>query len=1161
MKRVVEKVKDIVEVRPFVHLHDFGADPSLTLGGYHFTDITADLMAKWIDRVSRVRPGQGAALALAGFRGVGKSHFLAVIASIVSRPELRVRISDSYVAAAAERLSRKHGSVAFIRRGSGTSLVDELKRAVAELLSVNPGTLSDSLYDLLLRASEHAGDSPLVVLIDTAPGRETRVARDDGPMISEIAEAADTLGIFVGVALDDDISGADGPNSSISANFSINYLDQEHLYKIVDSHIFTKNSTKLPLLREIYEDYRRLMPGFRWSEQRFTSLYPLHPATVEIAPLIRLYIQEFALLGFASEAGVKILGRPANSLIGLDEVFDSVEKRLRASVELKESFEAYDRLELQVVAKMPVQQRLQAKLALKGLFMLSLDGQGTTAAEIAASMMIFDAEESYSPSIEVEHLLDTFVDALPDGVVRSGQDGKLSKYTLRLAAKESGGNELNLAAAEVDDDAVWLTLLRQAGEKFSDLDASLMDAGMPSSCSVEWRGAVRRGEVRWSQTSDQDRPHKTDWWIQIINADKKPTDDPSAIIWNVADLDPEERDSVRRHYLLQNDARIRESLGDGLMNAMHMHSIGVDKICQRVFLRDAHLEADGGKFGVPPDASALHSLAQLLTPLLEPIFESRFPEHPRFESPLNMKEAASLVGEFFGRTRPTDPDIQKLVEAFAAPLGLAIKQGEEYVASPPEVLNSLPVVRAAFDAVGTPNNGVISLEELGDRMRDRPFGLTRESQHLVLAALVGQREFEFVTSSGNRINHRSLDLQIIWDDIVGIAKPLNELFAPDRLLAWAKLATGNSGIKSLDRVEDRLLVIDSLSGWLTAWNDSRILADFESLPDESLNAQIWKTAASLRNSFGSMAAAIEALVKDEISLDQCLHTIAENFSDSEEEFERKKNELRVLGDFTSSVSRRSAIAAYVAVCEPTSDAGVESARSELLAAIDPEAFWSKSSDAGLVAPSWERFISAFRDHYVERHDRAMRDATAGEELREILASPEWSAFENLSHASWADPTFLSTARAMIREIRGRKCNAPTKDILEERPYCGCSFALSNGGGGDLAKELRSTLESGLSSIEVALRSNAAAIVDAAESDAMRTAILRILELVDGAGGVASLTGQDLRLIRRVADRAAEGLSGQFHGSTMEVAADIEDIDVPGPKWGDGVSSVEIVTSP
>ncbi|MCA1482069.1 hypothetical protein, partial [Bradyrhizobium sp. NBAIM08] len=127
-----------------------------------------------------------------------------------------------------------------------------------------------------------------------------------------------------------------------------------------------------------YEYFREVMPTFRWSEQKFTSLYPLHPAIVDVAPFVRLYVNDFALLSFAAEAGERILGRPANSLIALDEVFDSAENELRKVEDLKEAFEAYDRLNTDVVAKIPVMQRLQAKLILKALLVLSLEGQGTT---------------------------------------------------------------------------------------------------------------------------------------------------------------------------------------------------------------------------------------------------------------------------------------------------------------------------------------------------------------------------------------------------------------------------------------------------------------------------------------------------------------------------------------------------------------------------------------------------------------------------------------------------------------------------------------------------------------------------------------------------------------------------------------------------------------
>ena len=85
----------------------------------------------------------------------------------------------------------------------------------------------------------------------------------------------------------------------------IDYLDHEHLYKIIDAKIFPKNNQKRGVITSIYENFRKVLPSFRWSEQRMSSVYPLHPVILEVAPFVRLFIQDFALLAFASQAGAK----------------------------------------------------------------------------------------------------------------------------------------------------------------------------------------------------------------------------------------------------------------------------------------------------------------------------------------------------------------------------------------------------------------------------------------------------------------------------------------------------------------------------------------------------------------------------------------------------------------------------------------------------------------------------------------------------------------------------------------------------------------------------------------------------------------------------------------------------------------------------------------
>jgi hypothetical protein len=77
MKRPQDKIKDLVEPQVFDEVQNVAADPARALAAYRFTDATSDLIARWIDALADLPRGHGTARALAGARGVGKSHALA----------------------------------------------------------------------------------------------------------------------------------------------------------------------------------------------------------------------------------------------------------------------------------------------------------------------------------------------------------------------------------------------------------------------------------------------------------------------------------------------------------------------------------------------------------------------------------------------------------------------------------------------------------------------------------------------------------------------------------------------------------------------------------------------------------------------------------------------------------------------------------------------------------------------------------------------------------------------------------------------------------------------------------------------------------------------------------------------------------------------------
>lgn len=1053
MKRIQDKVKDIVNVRKFLVLQDFSGDPAQTLESYHFTDATSELMTKWLDRAAGMYDGRGSAVALAGYRGVGKSHFMAVFAALTGSPELRTKVSDSHVAAGAQGLLRRRYPIIQVRRGTEPTLLDEVRTAFATALDVPVADVKGEVVDLLQAGRSKFGEMPIILLIDTAIERIARVSRDDGPLLAEIAEVARELNYFVGVALDDDIAGADGTNSAIVRAYSIDYLDQEHLYKVVDTYVFPKNQQKRPVLHDIYEYFREVMPTFRWSEQKFTALYPLHPAILEVAPFVRLYIHDFALLGFASEAGERILGRPANSLIALDEVFDSAEAGLRKIEDLREAFEAYDRLNADVVAKIPVMQRLQAKLVLKALLLLSLDGQGATAGEISSGMLIFDENDPQKANRTVEELVRTFAAALPDDVRVYAEDGREVRYGLRVSSKDQLNKELEAAAAKVSDETALTMLHRLFHERFSDSTFFGLDGAHKNvmECGLVWRGGVRRGRVIWAADGDPDLPTESDlhdWEVVIDLSDKdvpQQTDASTStprVYWKPTQLTNDEKLAVKRFYILNVDADFREKFGDQIRPALHTHLVLADRILSRVFLEDAGIVIDGFDYNFTEEARAAATLSDVFGTMLEPLFEVRYPKHPYFLRRLTAAEVSTVVSDLYSGSRQRLSEVQQLAQTYALPLGLVRLRDGVYLPESADELLKLDYVRKVKELLDE-SAATIRLTDVYAALRTSPYGLVREAQQLVLSAMAAQRMIEFVTSKGDRINHRSLDLKIIWDDIVGLSRPQEVLHSQEKLVRWAAKFVGDSAFTSFDSPENLSVLQSALEAWLAEWDEAAILERFSEIPPEHLNTQAWKLASRVRSTLGAASDAIRQCLAKKIGFEECIGRISDLYLDDEARFEAAATDLNRLAGFVRGFSHRLWVREYLAVSDITDDEGIETLREALLWTLDRLDSTADETLGREIGYLWAKFHREYTEFFASRHDSVMLSHSLQAAADEFLQSSEWWEYSSLVRpAGYADGTAAEITRLRER-ITELNCTADVREHLKVRPFCRCSFRPSD----------------------------------------------------------------------------------------------------------------------
>lgn len=1054
MKRITEKVKDLVEVRVYSSLQDFSTDPGKTLAAYYFTDATSEMMANWLDALSRVAPQNGATRALAGYRGVGKSHFFATFGAIVSNLDLRSKVTDSHTAAAAQQLKRRRYPVAFARRGTGETLFEEIRDGVAKSFETDAKSLPVDIDGLLKYAAEKSADVPLVLLIDTAFERTARVARDDGAFLGELAEAARNHNVFVAVALDDDIAGADGVNAAIVRLYTIDYLDQEHLYRVVENHIFPKQPQARQLLHEIYDNFREMMSGFRWSEQRFASLYPVHPVILETAQFIRLYAPEFAFLGFASEAGNKVLGRPANSLVGLDEVFDRVESSLRKAADLGEAFDTFDQINSQVIAGIPVMQRLQAKLILKALLLLSLDGDGTTASEISAAMLIYDENEPDKAQHNIQEMLESFASKFPEQVNRKVFESKETRFSFKVSGKDSLNDSIAEAAQNVPD-AVFENILRRlARDRFVDWTLPSEDEISKTDitdCQINWRGSLRRGRIVWHRESGDITNHETadffDWEVLVGDLKKQI---PAAaenlssmtVTWQPAPLKFEEQEALRRFYVLLTEQTLREDFGDQVRAAGHTHQNTAKNIWNRIYLEDGKILIDGAEYSFSDKAREAVSLTELFSETLTPLFEKHFPQHPVFAGKLGINEVATLVSEHFSGAKPLLPEVQELAKTFALPLGLVYRHGENYILNSDEKRLNQPFVREIMSLAAASDGNTVSLKNIYREMKKEPHGLVHEAVHLILAALVAQRHLEFVTTKGDRINRRSLDLKIIWDDIIGVAQPTTVLYGSAKLTGWARTLTHNDKFRTIDDPADRELVKESLKAWLKNWRESRVLEQFGELSSEILTSKIWRTANRAEKSFGVVATTVDLILDESISLEEGLQRIADAFSDSEADYLSATKDLVTLEDFINGIYLRETVWQYLAVCETTEDAQIEDLRERILHVIEEMSVNPNEIYNQELNTLWQEFQPKYAEHYAVKHYAVMKSHHLQERFDEILHSDEWWEFENLSALPIFQKTYWEQARTLNRRLSELNCNFDAREMLKNYPFCACSFRLS-----------------------------------------------------------------------------------------------------------------------
>src|SRR5690606_4519504 len=134
-------------------------------------------------------------------------------------------------------------------------------------------------------------------------------------------------------------------------------------------------------------------------------------------------------------------------------------------------------------------------------------------------------------------------------------------------------------------------------------------------------------------------------WTVIVASDPgaAATSHPMSVGWIPGEIAAGDRDTFARYWLLLNDAEIRTEHKEHLATAIQTHASSTAKAFQRIFLDQAVLSISGFEYNLTEEARGAPSLSQVFSIMLEPLFETKYPEHPIFPHVVGPKEVASIV--------------------------------------------------------------------------------------------------------------------------------------------------------------------------------------------------------------------------------------------------------------------------------------------------------------------------------------------------------------------------------------------------------------------------------------------------------------------------------------------------------------------------------------
>jgi uncharacterized protein YfkK (UPF0435 family)/KaiC/GvpD/RAD55 family RecA-like ATPase len=343
------KIKDLFTfnlIQPVIKIMDI-SDEKEMIENYVISKNLEEHLLYFLKYLNGEKTDRNTSVNIIGNYGTGKSHFLAFLSLILSKPELRNSIQNPKIKNAFENLKREFLVVKY-ELGQNLPLTEifyyRVKKQLKENYDIDFREIDlktekkdhkELVEEIILTIKEKYPSKGLIVIFDEYSDfikqKDSTSQHEDLNFTRQLAESSSNQDFILMLSMQEHIFSDPEYKSNaeliskIEQRFLRINITSENIEDIISKRIVKKDENQLKKIKKLFEDLKPKFTNIALEEDRYAELFPVHPYVIEIFPKLTFH-ENRTILEFISNEIEKILDKDFPEFVTYDLIYKSLIK-------------------------------------------------------------------------------------------------------------------------------------------------------------------------------------------------------------------------------------------------------------------------------------------------------------------------------------------------------------------------------------------------------------------------------------------------------------------------------------------------------------------------------------------------------------------------------------------------------------------------------------------------------------------------------------------------------------------------------------------------------------------------------------------------------------------------------------------------------------------